>query len=136
MGRAVSEDFVIRVRMPVTRLADGRLVTAAGVILDPLDADDVVAVEFGDETPATITRRVVVKPSTAAQDLIAKALAAESVHGPAHQVVAHPDDPREPGRAAALVPAGVSDLDDLADVDGDAASRDDELVPGVDQDRG
>lgn len=60
----------------------------------------------------------------------------ESVNRPAHQVVPHPDDPREPGRAAALVPARMSDLDDLADVDGDAASRDHELVPGVDQDRG
>jgi len=58
------------------------------------------------------------------------------VHRPAHQVVPHPDDPGEPGRAAGLVPAGVSDLDDLADVNRDAASRDDELVPGVDQDRG
>ena len=62
--------------------------------------------------------------------------AASLVHGPAHQVVPHPYDPREPGRNAGLVPARVRDLDDLADVDRDAASRDDELVPGVDQDRG
>lgn len=58
------------------------------------------------------------------------------VNRPAHQVVPHPNDPGEPGRASGLVPAGVGDLDDLADVDRDAASRDDELVPGVDQDRG
>jgi len=60
----------------------------------------------------------------------------QSVHRPAHQVVPNPDDPGEPGRDAALVPAGVGDLDNLADVDRDAASRDDKLMPGVDQDRG
>jgi len=61
---------------------------------------------------------------------------AESVHGPAHQVDSHADDPGEPGGNAGLVPAGVCDLDDLAGTDRDTAGADQELVPGVDQRRG